>query len=127
MAKVSGYVAFLLVVAVPVLVFLSIVIWSVLLHVSLFLVGGANRDFEATFRVVCYSSGPNLCAVVPIVGGLVALVWTLCLAVIGLREVHQTTTTKAVFAVLLPVVVCCGFAITGIVLVAVTVGLAGNS
>lgn len=126
MGKISGYLAVLLVLLVPFFVFLGIVVWTALLHLSLFLVGGASRGFEATFRVVCYSSGPELLNVVPFVGSFAGIVWKICLAVIGLREVHETSTGRAVTAVLLPLIVCCAFLTAGIIALAFTVSLAGN-
>jgi len=42
--------------------------------------------------------------VIPFVGGLVALIWGLVLAVKGVQRMHRTTTGRATAAVLLPVV-----------------------
>jgi hypothetical protein len=47
--------------------------------------------------------------------------------VIGIREVQETSTARAVVAVILPAVVCCGFLIAGVTIVALAVGLAGNN
>ncbi len=67
-------------------------------------VGAGNSGFESTFRVVSYVSVTNLVNWIPLIGGLVAL-YGLYLAVVGIREVHQTTTGKAALVVLLPFVV----------------------
>jgi hypothetical protein len=101
-----------------VVVFLSVVLWAVMVHVSLFLTGAANQDFEATFRVVCYASGPELFNVLPVVGGWVGLAWKIAIMVIGLREVHGISLFRAGLAVALPLLVCCGF-------VAATIGAVG--
>jgi phage FluMu protein Com len=81
-------------------------------HVCLMLLGGARQPYETTFRVVCYASGSaSLLALIPICGpylqGIVSLVFT----GMGLAYAHETTGVKATFAVLLPVIVCCGAAI----------------
>jgi len=101
-----------------VVVFLSVVLWAVMVHVSLFLTGAANRDFEATFRVVCYSSGPELFNIIPIVGGWVGLACKIGIMIIGLREIHGISLVRAGLAVALPLLVCCG-------LLAATIGAVG--
>lgn len=111
-------VAFLL----PLLVFMGLVIAAVLLHVSLFLVGGANEDFEATFRVVCYSAATDLFGVLPLIGGFVGLIWKIYITVVGIREVHGISTARSVLAFALPSLVCCGLVAGGIMLVVMLVG-----
>jgi hypothetical protein len=99
-------------------VVLGLFIGSALLHVCLMLVGGANRPFETTFRVACFTAGAaNLFSMIPMCGGLIAAVYTIVLECIGLSRAHQTTTGKALMAIFLPLIVCCGVAIIlGIVL-----------
>jgi hypothetical protein len=65
-------------------------------------IGSANSGFESTFRVVAYVSVTNLVNWIPIIGGLLAL-YGLYLAVVGIREIHSTTTGKAALVVLLPI------------------------
>ncbi|MBI5250220.1 MAG: YIP1 family protein [Desulfomonile tiedjei] len=107
---------------IPLLVFLGIFIWGVLLHVSLFLVGGAKEDFEATFRVVCYTSGPELLGIIPVFGGIASLVWKLCITVVGVREVHGISNARAIAALVLPGILCCGLGLVGIVSVNLLTG-----
>ena len=127
MVKFPGFWAIVAGMLVPILVLVRVVISTMALHVSLFLVGGANKDFEATFRVVCYSSGPELFNAVPVVGWAVALVWEIYLTVVGIQEVHGTTTARALAAVLLPVILCCGLIFTAILVAGIGWGLAGVS
>lgn len=83
---------------------------SGLVHLSLMLLGGANKPFEATFRVWNYTQGSTaVVGLVPICGGFVAFVWYFVAGTIGVSKVHGITTGKAFVAVLLPVVLCCGF------------------
>ncbi len=123
--KLSGFWIIILGVLVPMFVFLHVVVSAFVLHISLFLVAAAKRDFEATFRVVCYSSGPDLFSAVPVVGGAVAAVWQIYLITIGLREVHGITTARALTAVFLPLLVCCGLILTGISILGIGWGLGG--
>jgi hypothetical protein len=94
--------------AVPPLVFLGVALWAAILHLALFLVGGANEDFEVTFRVGCYSSGPELLNLVPVVGGFVAFVWKIYITIVGLREAHRISMIRASAAVVIPTLLCCG-------------------
>jgi hypothetical protein len=80
-----------------------------LVHLSLMIVGGANKTFETTFRVMSFSQGSAApLQLVPCCGGLVALVWYVVANCIGLARAHETDTGRAVLAVFLPLVVCCG-------------------
>jgi hypothetical protein len=104
---------------IPLSIFMSIVVWSLALHASLFLVGGAHEDFEATFRIVCYTSGVSIFMVIPIFGEIVRTVWQLYITVIALREVQGITTAKAVGAIFIPFVFCCALPVAGLVAVLV--------
>ena len=107
---------------IPVLVFMGIVLSALLLHVSLLIVGGAKENFEATFRVVCYSAAAELFNVIPLVGWIIALIWKLYITLIGLRTVHRITTARAAIAIFLPLIAACGLVIAGIALTVLTMG-----
>ena len=92
----------------PFLIILWLFISSGILHVCLMMVKGAKHGFESTFRVIAYGGSANIFMAIPFCGGLLWLVWTIVLYVIGLREAHETTGGKAAFAVFLPLIVCCG-------------------
>jgi hypothetical protein len=93
----------------PVIVIVCAFIISGILHLCLMIVGGAKKSFETTFRVVCFSSGSTyLLSMIPFCGGMVAGVWNIVVEIIGLARAHETDTGKAVMAVLLPIIVCCG-------------------
>ena len=95
----------------PVLMFIGTFIGAGILHVCLLITGGEKNGFEATFRVVAYASGATaLFQVLPFCGGIIGGIWSLVAQIIGAREMHETTTGKAVVAVLLPMICCCGCA-----------------
>ncbi|OGW54250.1 MAG: hypothetical protein A2Z46_02115 [Nitrospirae bacterium RBG_19FT_COMBO_55_12] len=100
-----------LAVLMPFMIILGLFIWSGILHVFLMMVKGTKNGFEATFRVVSYSYSPNILNVIPFCGGVIAWVWSIVLAVIGLKEAHETSGGKAAFAVLFPFLLCCGLAV----------------
>ena len=99
----------LAIIFVPVGITILIFIASAILHVCLMIVGGAKQAFETTFRVVCFSIGSTYpLMIVPLCGGAVAAIWNLVLHCIGLARAHETDTGRAVLAVFLPMIVCCG-------------------
>ncbi|HEX5418235.1 MAG TPA: YIP1 family protein [Chloroflexota bacterium] len=68
------------------------------------IVGPSRAGFEATFRAAAYASVTSLVSWIPVIGGLASL-YGLYLAIVGIREVHQTTTGKAAAVVLIPIAV----------------------
>lgn len=103
----------------PLLVMLVIFLTAGLIHVCLMIVGGAKQNFETTFRAICFAAGSVYpLQIVPFCGSLVSGVWALVLYCIGLARAHETDTGRAVLAVFLPLVVCCG----GVLLLVVLVG-----
>ena len=73
-------------------------------HVLVILVvGSGHSGFGATFRVVCYSSVTSLLGWLPFIGWIASL-YRLYLATVGIREMHRTTTGKALVVVLLPAI-----------------------
>ena len=117
-----GVGSILFIVLVPVFIVIGLFIGSAIIHLCLMIVGGANKSFEATFRVIAFSQGSTgPLQIIPICGGLIAGVWGLFITCIGLARVHETSTGRAVLAVLLPLIVCCG----GVFLILMMVGALG--
>ncbi len=92
---------------VPVLQIAFAFIKAGIYHLCLYLFGGAQQDFEATFRVACYSEATAI--------WLLILSWPaywicnmVCL-ILGLQQAHGTTRGKSAAAVLVPNLICfCG-------------------
>lgn len=105
----------------PLATIVGIFIASVILHACLLIVGGLTNSksgFEGTFRVSSYAATSQVAQIIPIVGSLIALVWNIVLLVIGFSSLHETTSGKAIAAVLVPILLCCvctavGFAMLG--------------
>lgn len=108
----------------PLVSLIVLFVWSALVHIMLTLLGGANRGFAATLRVMCYAQTTQLAVVVPGIGGLVAVVWRLILEIVGLAQAHKTDGWKALLAVLLPLLLCCACLIAAIVAFGAAVGQA---
>jgi hypothetical protein len=98
-----------MIILLPLFIVIGLFIGSGLVHLCLMIVGGANQPFETTFRVVAFTQGSTgPLQIIPICGGIISLVWTLVCLCIGLSRAHETDTGRAVLAVFLPAIVCCG-------------------
>ncbi len=102
-----GSVAFIIL--LPLCIVIGLFIGAAVVHLCLMLVGGAKQSFETTFRVLAFSHGSTgLLQMIPVCGGLIAGVWGLVVNCIGLARAHGTDTGRAVLAIFLPLIVCCG-------------------
>ena len=96
----------------PLGIVIVLFIGAAVVHLCLMIVGGANQPFETTFRVLAFTQGSTgVLQLIPVCGGLIASVWGIVVNCIGLARAHETDTGRAVLAVLLPVIVCCGGAV----------------
>lgn len=106
-----GFAGFIIsIVLSPIGVAVGVFFWAGIYHLMLIILGGANEEFETTFRVVSFSMTSNIAQVIPVLGGLISGIWGLVLIVIGLREAQDIDNTKAILVVLLPMIICCLFA-----------------
>lgn len=86
-------------------------IWGGVYFLLVLLFVRPNSGYEATFRVVAYASVLNIFGwllVIPILNiivGIAITVYGIVLSVIGIREMHSTTTGRAAAVVLIPVAV----------------------
>ena len=79
-----------MIILLPVFVLVCLFIGSAIIHVCLMIVGGANKSFETTFRVLSFthgSTGPL--QMIPLCGGLIAGVWG-ALAALGGNGATET-------------------------------------
>ena len=108
----------------PVFVVIGLFIGAGIIHLSCLLLAGGGKGFEATFRVASYAQAAAIINVIPVCGGLIALVYTIYLWIVGMSEAHGIPRGKATAVVLVPLlIVCC--CCVGIPLMIVFGGLAG--
>jgi hypothetical protein len=101
----QGFLAFLggLTIA-PIAAAVGVFLTALVMHLLVILVvGSGHSGFGATFRIVAYSSVTSLVSWIPFVGWLFSL-YRLYLATVGIREMHATTTGKALLIVVLPAI-----------------------
>jgi hypothetical protein len=100
------------VIGVPIATAIGLFIGAAIFHLLvMLLIKPTHEGFEATFRVGAYASVTQLVSwlsVIPILGVLISLVvglYSIFLGVVGIREMHSTTTGRAALVVLIPVAV----------------------
>ena len=115
----QGFGAFIAsIILAPIFTAIGLFIFSGILHLLVMLiVGSRNSGYEATFRVVAYSAVTSLVSWIPFIGWILSL-YGIYLAIVGIREMHDTTTGKAALVVLIPAAV----ALFILLLLAVVIG-----
>lgn len=122
----SGGMLIVKLIVFPFVIAIGLFIGAAILHLCCMIVGALQNSqsgFEGSLRAVCYSEVSSLASIIPVVGGLIAVVWWVVLAIQGVERLHKTTSGKAAAAVLVPVIVCCG----GLLLIGLVVGAAALS
>ena len=106
MGGTEGFGSFLVgLILAPIFAAIGLFIGAGILHLLVMLIiGSRNSGFESTFRVGAYSSVTSLVSWIPFVGWIASL-YGIYLAIMGMREVHNTTTGRAALVVLIPAVV----------------------
>lgn len=93
-------------------------VWAAVLHVALLILGGARSGYGATLKAVCYSASGAAFNVFPVCGAAVGAVWQAVLVIVGMRELHRTTSARAFWAWFLPFLVAlCLAALAGLAMV----------
>ena len=90
---------------VPVAVASLCIIGAAVQHVALRVLGGATGTYRTTLKAVCYSSSALAFNVFPLCGTLIGAVWQVVVQVIGMRELHRTSTARAFWAWFLPILI----------------------
>jgi hypothetical protein len=114
----------------PLFLLISLYIAGGLAHLFLKVLRGIRRPFSATFQVSAYVTGAtsllNLLPLnlIPVAGSMIIPIWALALNTIGLARAHQTSTIRALLALLLPLVILVGIVLLIAVVVA-TIGVLG--
>jgi hypothetical protein len=111
------FVAFMIV--MPAVLVVGAFVSSGMFHLGLMICGGANRPFEVTLRAFCYVSGASsVFQLIPVCGSYVYTIAAVIFLVIGFKEAQRTDILRSLFAVFLPMILCCGAAIAFAVIVA---------
>lgn len=76
-------------------------------HSSLSIVGAARNGFEATFRVIAYSSAVGIIGIIPINLGFANIfvyLWWFIIVLRGIQEAHEVSRSKAITGALISII-----------------------
>ena len=110
----------------PVILAAAAFVTTAIIHLALIILGGANRPFESTFRVVCYAGGATaVLQLLPVCGAVLMTVWNLIVMVLGISIVQKIGVGRSFVAVVLPTLLCCAAILAAVfALIAAAGGLA---
>jgi hypothetical protein len=106
---------FFMVLAGPVLHVLGSFVWVGILYLFARMFGGTG-DFKGYYSALGIGSLPAWAQVVPFIGWIVSF-WTIPVAVIVTERVHKLSTARALFVVLMPIVLATLFVLASIAIV----------
>lgn len=86
----------------PLLALMMLLAACAIYHVFVVLFTRRHAGFEATLRVICYSTGTNVFFFLPLLGALLGGIWQLVLVTAGLKEVHRISFPLALVIALVP-------------------------
>jgi hypothetical protein len=89
----------------PIFAAIGLFIGAGILHLLVMLIiGSRNAGYEGTLRVGAYAAVTSLVSWIPFIGWIASL-YGIYLGIVGIREVHNTSTGKAALVVLIPAAV----------------------
>ncbi|MFA4016097.1 MAG: hypothetical protein RUDDFDWM_001198 [Candidatus Fervidibacterota bacterium] len=107
---------------------IGILVSSLILHLFLFIVGGAKKGLVMTIRTMGYVYAGQIFSIVPLIGWIVAPIYVIVLEIIGLARAHEIEYWRSALAVFLPIIlVCCCVFSSFAYLVAILGALAGKT
>ncbi len=102
-AGIAGAIVFF--VLFMILAIIASFIGGAIIHIGVYSVGG-RKGIAQTIKAIMYGSTPGLLlGWIPIIG-LIAVIWSLVVEIIGVRQFHELTTGRAILGVLIiPIII----------------------
>ncbi len=88
----------------PIIIPLGLLAGTGIMQLALMILGVQKRNYETTFRVICYSSGAAVLGILPVIGSMIGAFVTISLEAMGLREVYDISLRKGIAAVTFPII-----------------------
>ncbi len=83
---------------------IGVFIIGAIYHIGVYIVGG-KKGIEQTIKALMYGQTPGLLlGWIPIIG-IIAGIWSFVLYILGIRQLQEITTGKAILAVLIPIII----------------------
>lgn len=96
--------ALIIFVTMLVLGIIGVFISGAIIHIGVLIVGG-KKGITQTIKAVIYGSTPGLLlGWIPLIG-MLAAIWSFVLEILGIRQLQEVTTGRAIIAVIIPVVI----------------------
>ena len=92
----------------PVIISFKLVFAAFYFQVLLFLTRSNRQNTWATFRILSYTQSTAILDCIPLIGSVVAPLWSMYLLAIGLHKIHGISMAKAFMIILLPIVLLTG-------------------
>jgi hypothetical protein len=105
-------------IALPFFISIKVVFASAYFHTLLVLTRSSRQGLKSTFSIVCYAESAEIFNLIPVVGSVVSVVWSLVLITAGFCSVHRMSTSRALVIIFLPLLILGFFSILAVALVA---------
>ena len=103
-ATAGGLAAVTMFIGYLILLIIGLFIGAAIVHIFVYLLGG-KEGYTQTVKAIGYGMTPSLLlGWIPFIG-IIASIWALIVEIIGIRELQEMSTGKAVLAVLLPAII----------------------
>ena len=76
-------------------------ITSAVIHGFMRVFNDGRGGFERTFKVIAFGQSTRALAFIPLLGGIAGWFWNLVVVIIGLKEIHKTSYSKVISAVII--------------------------
>lgn len=83
---------------------IGVLIGGVILHIFVYIVGG-RKGIGQTIKALAYAETPVLLlGWIPIIN-IIGAIWGFVLTILGIREIHEISTARAIIAVIIPLII----------------------
>jgi hypothetical protein len=89
----------------PLITALQLGVTTLYFHVLLFLLRSKRQGIKATFLIICYAESTAVLNLVPLVGSVLSMAWSVLLVTAGISRVHRMSSVKAFLIILLPLLI----------------------
>ena len=103
-AAAGGLAAVTMFISYLILLIIGLFIGAAIVHIFVYLLGG-RKGYTQTVKAIGYGMTPSLLlGWIPFIG-IIAGIWALIVEIIGIRELQEMSTGKAVLAMILPLII----------------------